>query len=172
MAYSEELKNYFEEELASKDQVITNYTYPEIRKIVQNSKENSIDKVTELYNYFIREIYPRMIKIASSKNNNNGNFNLEYAIMNQMGVIIFALPETPFAKFFLNEVVTDEKDYMELIDYLKSFIEDYGLGTILNNKFGFSINFNTNIDYAIDTYYMELQRLEVLTHSYQTKYDR
>ena len=61
---------------------------------------------------------------------------------------------------------------MELIDYLKSFIEDYGLGTILNNKFGFSINFNTNIDYAIDTYYMELQRLEVLTHSYQTKYDR
>ena len=171
MQYSEELKNYFEEELNNKEQIITNYTYPEIRKIVQNSDINSIDKGIELYNYFINEIYPHMIKIASSKNKDN-NFKLEYAIMNQMGVIIFAMPETPFAKLFLNEVVTNEEEYIELISYLKSFIEDYGLGTFVTNKFGFSINFNTNIDYAIDSYYMELQRLDALTHSYQTKYDR
>ena len=44
MKYSEELKKYFEEELKSKEQIVTNYTYPEIRKIVQNSKENSVDK--------------------------------------------------------------------------------------------------------------------------------
>ena len=163
MKYSEELKKYFEEELKSKEQIVTNYTYPEIRKIVQNNDINSIDKGTELYNYFINEIYPRMIKIASSKNKDN-NFNLEYAIMNQMGVIIFAMPETPFAKLFLNEVITNEEEYLELISYLKSFIEDYGLGNISSNKFGFSINFNTNIDYAIDSYYMELQRLKVLTN--------
>ena len=162
MKYSEELKKYFEEELDSKDEIVTNYTYPEIRKIVQNNKENSVDKGVELYNYFINEIYPRMIKIASSKNKGN-NFKLEYAIMNQMGVIIFAMPETPFAKLFLNEVVNKE-EYLELISYLKSFIEDYGLGNISSNKFGFSINFNTNIDYAIDSYYMELQRLKVLTN--------
>ena len=166
MQYSEELKNYFEEELESKEQIITNYTYPEIRKIVQNSDINSIDKGIELYNYFINEIYPHMIKIASSKNKDN-NFKLEYAIMNQMGVIIFAMPETPFAKLFLNEVVTNKEEYIELISYLKSFIEDYGLGNISSNKFGFSINFNTNIDYAIDAYYMELQRLEVLTKTSQ-----
>ena len=166
MQYSEELKKYFEEELESKEQLVTNYTYPEIRKIVRNNDINLIDKSTELYNYFINEIYPRMIKIASSKNKDN-SFNLEYAIMNQMGVIIFALPETPFAKLFLNEVVTNEDEYLELISYLKSFIEDYGLGNISSNKFGFSINFNTNIDYAIDTYYMELQRLEVLTNASQ-----
>ena len=174
MQYSEELKNlndYLEEELDSKDQMVINYTYPEIRKIVQKNKENSIDKATNLYNYFIKEIYPRMIGITKLKTN-SGYFNLEYAIMNQMGVIIFAMPETPFAKLFLNEVVTNEEEYLELISYLKSFIEDYGLGNISSNKFGFSINFNTNIDYAIDTYYMELQRLEVLTKSYQTKYDR
>ena len=171
MQYSEELKKYFEEELDNKDQIVTNYTYPEIRKIVQNSKENSVDKGVELYNYFINEIYPRMINIASSKNKGN-NFKLEYAIMNQMGVIIFAMPETPFAKLFLNEVVTNEEEYLELISYLKSFIEDYGLGTFVTNKFGFSINFNTNVEYAIDTYYMELQRLDILTHSYQTKCDR
>ena len=171
MQYSEGLKNYFEEELDSKEQIVTNYTYPEIRKIVRNNDINLIDKSTELYNYFINEIYPRMIKIASSKNKDN-SFNLEYAIMNQMGVIIFAMPETPFAKLFLNEVVTNEEEYLELISYLKSFIEDYGLGTFVNNKFGFSINFNTNIEYAIDTYYMELQRLDTLTHSHQTKYDR
>ena len=169
MKYSEELKKYFEEELKSKEQIVTNYTYPEIRKIVQNNDINSIDKGTELYNYFINEIYPRMIKIASSKNKDN-NFNLEYAIMNQMGVIIFAMPETPFAKLFLNEVVTNEEEYLELISYLKSFIEDYGLGTFVTNKFGFSINFNTNIDYAIDAYYMELQRLEVLTNASQKSF--
>ena len=169
MQYGEELKNCFEEELASKEQVITNYTYPEIRKIVQNSDINSIDKGIELYNYFINEIYPRMIKIANSKNKGS-NFKLEYAIMNQMGVIIFAMPETPFAKLFLNEVVTNEEEYLELISYLKSFIEDYGLGTFVTNKFGFSINFNTNIDYAIDAYYMELQRLEVLTNASQKSF--
>ena len=163
MAYSEELKNYFEEELDNKDEMITNYTYPEIRKIVLNSKENSIDKGVELYNYFINEIYPRMINIASSKIKDN-NFKLEFVIMNQMGVIIFALPETPFAKLFLNEVVNKE-EYLELISYLKPFIEDYGLGTFTTNQFGFSINFNTNINYAIDTYYMELQRLEYLTNT-------
>lgn len=171
MQYSEDLESknlndYFNEELASKEEIIINYTYPEIRKIVQNNEINSDDKPTELYNYFLKNIYPRMIEMAKLKNN-NGNFNLEYAIMNQMGVIIFAMPETPFAKLFLNEVITNEEEYLELISYLKSFIEDYGLGNISSNKFGFSINFNTNIDYAIDTYYMELQRLEVLTKTSQ-----
>ncbi len=160
---NKDLYSYLDKEIKNNKEIDTNLTYPEIRRIVfKNNIINNFDKELQTYKYFIMYIYSNMIKTAQEKGNNI--FNMEYAVMNQMGVIIFALPETPFTKLFLNELLTEE-EYQNLTIYIQHFINDYNLGSIIPNKFGFSINFNTNIAYASEVYFMEMQRLALIENN-------